>query len=293
MKQRLGWDLLPDRKELPLLLPQFLQRGLKKREIMHYYQFNIGDYASHTRHLDLLEDLAYRRLLDLYYLHERPLSNDASVVAKQIGMRDHAALVRDVLNEFFEHSEEGYASSRADKEIAHFHSKIEQASRAGKASAERRTNARSTDVQPNNKQETINNKQTKEASPKVADAPVVLPDWMPLETWQAYLAMRKKIKKPATDYAMKLLVDKLEKFKANGQDVKKVLEKSITAGWQDVFEIHDKTFGNKFDVAHTTTPPPPNQDAALKKIAEDRKKAVPMPADIKAKMAELTKGMKV
>jgi hypothetical protein len=93
---------------------------------------------------------------------------------------------------------------------------------------------------------------------------------------------------------MKLLVDKLEKFKANGQDVKKVLEKSITAGWQDVFEIHDKQpFANKYDVAHSTTPPPPNQDAALKKIAEDRKKAVPMPADIKAKMAELTKGMKV
>jgi len=35
---------------------------------MHYYQFNIGDYASHTRHLSDLEDLAYRRLLDAYYL---------------------------------------------------------------------------------------------------------------------------------------------------------------------------------------------------------------------------------
>jgi len=23
---------------------------------MHYFQFNIGDYASHTRHLSLLED---------------------------------------------------------------------------------------------------------------------------------------------------------------------------------------------------------------------------------------------
>jgi len=257
---------------------------------MHYYQFNIGDYASHTRHLDLLEDLAYRRILDLYYLHERPLNGDATLVAKQIGMRDEAATVRDVLNEFFEKTDEGYVNSRADKEIAHYHSKIEQASRAGKASAERRSIVRSTDVQPNNKQETINNKQIKE---KVAAAPVVLPDWIPLDTWQAYLAMRKKIKKPATEYAIKLLIDKLTKFKGNGQDIKAVLEKSITSGWQDAFEIHEKQFGNKFDVAHATTPPPPNQDAALKKIAEDRKKAVPMPADIKAKMAELTKGMKV
>ena len=129
---------------------------------MHYYQFNIGDYASHTRHLDLLEDLAYRRILDLYYLHERQLSGDATLVAKQIGMRDEAATVRDVLNEFFEKTDEGYVNARADKEIAHYHSKIEQASRAGKASAERRLGNRSTgvatDVQLNNKQETITKK---------------------------------------------------------------------------------------------------------------------------------------
>ena len=126
---------------------------------MHYYQFNIGDYASHTRHLEPMEDLIYRRLLDLYYLHERPLNDDASVVAKQIGLRDMAASVRDVLNEFFERADDGYRSARADKEIAHYHSKIEQASRAGKASAERRTNARSTDVQPTNNQEPITKNQ--------------------------------------------------------------------------------------------------------------------------------------
>lgn len=128
---------------------------------------------------------------------------------------------------------------------------------------------------------------------KVAVAPVVLPDWIPLETWEAYLAMRKKIKKPPTEYAIKLIIDKLARFKANGQDVKKVLEKSITAGWQDVFEIHDKPLANKFDVAHVTTPPPPNQDAALRKIEQDRKSAVPPSEEIRKKMAELTKGMKV
>jgi uncharacterized protein YdaU (DUF1376 family) len=133
---------------------------------MHYFQFNIGDYASHTRHLDLIEDLAYRRLLDLYYLHERPLNTDATVVAKQIGMRDNAAAVRDVLNEFFDLTADGYRSARADKEIEHYHSKIQQASRAGKASAERRMNVRSTvastdvqtDVQPTNNQEPITKK---------------------------------------------------------------------------------------------------------------------------------------
>ena len=126
---------------------------------MHYYQFNIGDYKSHTNHLDLLEDLAYRRLLDLYYLHERPLNSGITAVARQIGMRDHETEVKTVLEEFFDLTDDGWINQRADKEIKHFHSKIDQASRAGKASAERRMSARSTDVQLTNNQEPITNNQ--------------------------------------------------------------------------------------------------------------------------------------
>lgn len=147
--------MLPDRKGLPLPLPQFLQRGLKKREIMHYYQFNIGDYVSHTRHLSPIEDIAYRRLLDAYYLSERPLNGSLTSVARQIGMREYEQEVSLVLDEFFVADDNGWTSIRADKEIAHYKSKIDQASRAGKASAERRSNARSTDVQPTNNQEPI------------------------------------------------------------------------------------------------------------------------------------------
>jgi uncharacterized protein YdaU (DUF1376 family) len=128
---------------------------------MHYYQFNIGDYLSHTKHLDLMEDLAYRRLLDLYYLHERPLNSGVASVARQIGMRDHETEVKTVLEEFFDLSDDGWINQRADKEIKHFHSKIDQASRAGKASAERRISARSTDVQLTNNQEPITNNQLK------------------------------------------------------------------------------------------------------------------------------------
>lgn len=82
---------------------------------MHYYQFHIGDYASHTRHLSLMEDLAFRRLLDFYYLHEKPiLQRD---VARQIGMRDQEQDVLTVLNEFFISTDDGFVSPRADKEI--------------------------------------------------------------------------------------------------------------------------------------------------------------------------------
>jgi len=124
---------------------------------MHYYQFNIGDYVSHTRHLSPIEDIAYRRLLDAYYLSERPLNSGLTSVARQIGMREHEEEVGLVLQEFFVLGEDGWTSNRADKEIAHYKSKIEQASKAGKASAERRSSARSTDVQPTNNQEPITN----------------------------------------------------------------------------------------------------------------------------------------
>jgi hypothetical protein len=44
------------------------------------------------------------------------------------------------------------------------------------------------------------------------------------------------------------------------------------------------------DVVHLTTPTPANHDAALRKIEEDRKKAVPIPPEIKAKMEALKRG---
>lgn len=122
---------------------------------MHYYQFNIGDYASHTRHLTAIEDIAYRRLLDLYYLHERPLNSGSTSVARQINMREYETEVKSILDEFFTLTDDGWINVRADKEIAHYRGKIEQASKAGKASAERRSNARSTDVQPTNNHKPI------------------------------------------------------------------------------------------------------------------------------------------
>jgi hypothetical protein len=133
--------------------------------------------------------------------------------------------------------------------------------------------------------ETETKKETKSATA------IVLPDWMPLETWQAFLAMRKKMKRVPTDHAVELLIKKLDRFRANGQNIQAVLEKSITSNWQDVFEIHEKqAFANKYDVAHVTTPTPPNQDAALRKIEEDSKRAVKPNAEVQARIANLLKG---
>lgn len=88
---------------------------------MHLYPFHLGDYTTHTAHLTALEDIAYRRLIDLYYLHEKPLSADPAELARQIRMREYAAEVKAVLDEFFALTDSGYRNNRCDAEIAKYH----------------------------------------------------------------------------------------------------------------------------------------------------------------------------
>lgn len=80
----------------------------------------------------------------------------------------------------------------------------------------------------------------KAASRKTASADSDLPAWLPIEAWRAFLAMRAKIKKPATDYAQKLLLKKLEKFADADVSVLAVLEQSIARCWQDLYAPQDQ-----------------------------------------------------
>lgn len=129
---------------------------------MHYYQFNIGDYSSHTKHLTPLEDICYRRLLDWYYLHEKPIPKDINMVARMLMLNGCLTEVEQVLKEFFVQSKTGWINPRADKEIDAYHNKVLSSSKAGKISAEKRKaykqqtlNEPSSNVQP-----TINHKTT-------------------------------------------------------------------------------------------------------------------------------------
>jgi uncharacterized protein YdaU (DUF1376 family) len=112
---------------------------------MHYYQFNISDYRAATAHLSNEEDLAYRRLIDMYYDIEEKIPLDLQWVGRRI--RIEPSVVRDVLNDMFEKHEDGWYHQRCQQVIAEYHAKAEQASRAGKASAERKRNNKSTDVE--------------------------------------------------------------------------------------------------------------------------------------------------
>jgi uncharacterized protein YdaU (DUF1376 family) len=84
---------------------------------MNYYPFHVGDYTTHTAHLDPIEDLAYRRMLDMYYLREEPLPASVPDVARLIRLRDHEQQVESVLSEFFHLSPDGWRQGRCDAEI--------------------------------------------------------------------------------------------------------------------------------------------------------------------------------
>ena len=187
---------------------------------MNYYQFHIGDYKSHTHHLSPIEDIIYRRLLDVYYLQEHPLNSGSTSVARQINMREYEKDVELVLNEFFTLTDEGWTNCRADKEIGAYKAKIKQASNAGKVSAERRFNGRSTDVptdvQPTNNQEPITNKTLRPAD--VSEL-----------VWADFLALRKIKKAPLTPTAFAGIKSQAAKA---GISVEAALEMCCARGWQ-------------------------------------------------------------
>jgi hypothetical protein len=65
---------------------------------------------------------------------------------------------------------------------------------------------------------------------------VQYPMWLPQEAWREYLKMRKRIKKPLTEYGEKIALNKLERLKTAGHDPQTVLDNSIFNSWAGVFE---------------------------------------------------------
>lgn len=83
---------------------------------MDWYKFHVRDYLVSTVHLADAEDLAYRRLLDLYYLTEKSIPGPVSAIAQKIKL--DADCVQPVLDEFFTLEDGRYRHQEADEFIA-------------------------------------------------------------------------------------------------------------------------------------------------------------------------------
>lgn len=254
---------------------------------MHYYQFNIGDYRAATMHLSNEEDLAYRRLLDMYYDTENKIPLDTQWVSKRLRLATD--VVDEVLKDMFAKHEDGWYHARCDDVIQQYHAMAEKNRANGRLGGRKKNpvgNQLETHSEPiakatkNYKPETIN----QEPKVKMQRGSRLPSDWTLPEEWKAWAEAERP------DLNIKSVADSFRDFwiaKAGTGGVK--LDWQAT--WRNWIRSQSapKTFANKFDVAHITTPPPPNQDAALRKIEEDGKRAVKPSLEVLARMAELRK----
>ena len=192
---------------------------------MHYYNFNIGDYMKHTLHLTPEEDLAYRRLLDMYYDSESPIPNNIPLVSRRLRM--DAEIVESVLKEFFDLTDEGYRNYRADGEIADYHKYLAKQQANGKLGGRPKKSQRKptdnpslTQAEPkkslNNKQQTTNNNQ------------INTPEGVSDSLFKDFLEVRKTKKAKWTETALKGL--QREASKAN-MTLEQVMQMCCERGW--------------------------------------------------------------
>lgn len=265
---------------------------------MHYYQHHIGDFIKDTSFLTNEEIGIYLKLLWLYYDTEQPLPNTMFELSMKVNARDQQDALAGILGMFFTLQDNEWHHTRCDKEIQHYHQQLDTASKAGKASAakralnrnstgvERALELRSTDVQPTNNQEPI----TINQEPKKKATVVATPEGVSQSVWDEFIAHRKAKKAKVTELVIEGIAK--EAVKA-GWSLEDALKETIVRNWQSFkadWVAVKPQMQNKWDVAGITTPPPPNQDAALRKIEEDSKRAAKPNAEVQAKIAELLKG---
>jgi len=193
---------------------------------MHYYQFNIGDYKAATGHLSNEEDLAYRRLLDMYYDSEQKIPLDTQWVARRI--RVEASVVRDVLNDMFEKHEDGWFHARCKDVIAAYHAMAEKNRANGRLGGRKKNPVGipvASDTQPiakatiNYKPETINHKPNNTVAP---------PNGVTDSVWQDWLSLRKAKRAAVTQTA----IDGIEReAKKAGVSLQAALETCCARGW--------------------------------------------------------------
>ena len=112
-----------------------------------YYTHHIGDYLAHTAHLSLLEHGVYCRLIQVYYLTEKPIPLDEP--HRTIGAKtpEEQEAVSQILKEFFQQTPNGWTSKRCEKELLAVKLKSEKASKSAKTRWGMRTHSEGNAIQ--------------------------------------------------------------------------------------------------------------------------------------------------
>jgi uncharacterized protein YdaU (DUF1376 family) len=100
-----------------------------------WYKFAAAEYQIKTVHLSDAEDLAYRRLLDMAYLSEKPIPLDVNLVSRRV--RIDQDIVEQVLNEFFDKTDQGFRNRRVEEEVEAYQVIVDRNRRGTEASVKK------------------------------------------------------------------------------------------------------------------------------------------------------------
>lgn len=196
---------------------------------MHFYKFHIGDYKSATTHLSNEEDLAYRRLLDMYYDTEQPIPLDTEWVSRRLRVGSDCVL--SVLRDFFVQQEDGWHHERCESELKNYKRLAEIARHNGSRGGRKPSGFPSgsdpdasgppvvTQSQANHKPLTTNHKPVRNTEP---------PDGVSSSVWDSFLTLRKAKKAPVTEAALRRLSKEADKA---GLSLEAALEVCCARGW--------------------------------------------------------------
>jgi uncharacterized protein YdaU (DUF1376 family) len=248
---------------------------------MHYYQFNIGDYRAATAHLSNEEDLAYRRLLDMYYDTEKQIPLETQWVAKRL--RLDAKVVEAVLQDMFKLTETGWHHGRCETVIEQYHAMAEK-NRANGRLGGRKKNPVASDSKPIAKA-TINDKpitnnhsiEAPQLKKERTKGSRLSADWVLPKEWEDWA------KQERPDLNLRSVGEQFRDYwsaKAGSGATK--LDWQAT--WRNWVRNQRQERFNPADIAKVTVPSRMERDPALVKLDEDRKNTAPPNPEILAKL---------
>jgi hypothetical protein len=195
-------------------------------------------------------------------------------------MRDHEEDVMTVLNEFFISTPEGFVNPRADKEIKQY----KEFSAAGKRGAAKRWGTppdeeansppNATPIATNNHKPITNNQEKKTLGKRLAS------DSCLTKEWEEFCQQTRPELNPTKTF------DQFKDYWASVAGQKGV-KLDWFATWRNWVRTTNAPKQNPADNIRLTVPSKNEPEPALLKIEADRKKAVPIPLEVLAKMAEL------
>lgn len=161
---------------------------------MNFYKHHLGDYDGATMHLSWDEDMAYTRLLRVYYRLEKPIPLDPGATFRLVraSTKVQKEAITRVLHEFFTEEADGWHNVRADEEIAAYQAQAATNARIARARTEKRAEHEPHDDSsshrpPNHKPVARTRSQEPSAKPKNGkDISAGDPAGRTVPVWQAY-----------------------------------------------------------------------------------------------------------